>query len=145
MGESPGSPVVRIARRALADLRAHARHERPYECCGLLIGGRDEIVEAVAARNDRRSVDRYLINPEDHFSAIRSARAAGLAVIGAYHSHPTTPPMPSRTDLEEARECGFLYVIVSLAGRRAPVRAFRFTGSEFVPVDLKATRAGPGQ
>lgn len=137
-GESPGSaPAVRIARQVLVDLRAHAREERPHECCGLLIGNREEILEAMPARNDRPSVDRYLINPEDHFRAIRHARAAGLAVIGAYHSHPATPAVPSTTDVEEAHEVGYLYLIVSLTEHPARVAGFRFTREQFVPVDLQ--------
>ena len=38
---------------------------------------------------------RYEVAPEDHFAAVRAARADGLEVIGAYHSHPASPAEPS--------------------------------------------------
>jgi proteasome lid subunit RPN8/RPN11 len=137
MEKSPGtSPVVRIARQALVDLRAHARAELPNECCGLLVGDAGEIVRAVRARNQRASPTRYLVDPEDHFGAIRAARREGLAVVGAYHSHPSGPPVPSVRDRAEAHDRSYVYVIVSLAGT-GDTRAFRFSGSEFEPVELE--------
>jgi len=92
----------------------HARREAPRECCGLLIGTADRIVEAAPARNEAERATEYRIAPEDHFAAVRRARIRGLAVVGAYHSHPASPPEPSPRDLADAWP-DFLYVIVSLA------------------------------
>ena len=103
---------------------AHARQEAPRECCGLLVGRGASIVRSVRARNLDARATRYLIDPGDHFAAIRSARTEGLDVVGAYHSHPSSPPIPSATDIAEA-DSGrdFLYVIVSPIGN--DVRAYR--------------------
>ena len=58
---------------------------------------------------------RYLIHPVDHFRAIRGARADGLEVVGAYHSHPASAAIPSATDIAEATSgADFVYLIVSL-------------------------------
>ena len=93
---------------------AHAREEAPRECCGLLIGRGTTVANSVRARNLDPKATRYLIHPEDHFAAIRAARADGLDVVGAYHSHPTSAPVPSATDISEANSgADFLYVIVS--------------------------------
>lgn len=92
----------------------HARREAPRECCGLLIGTVGEIVEAAPARNEAERATEYRIAPDDHFAAVRRARVRGLAVVGAYHSHPASPPEPSPRDLADAWP-DFLYVIVSLA------------------------------
>jgi proteasome lid subunit RPN8/RPN11 len=71
-------------------------------------------VRCVRARNLEARATRYLIDPEDHFAAIRSARADGLEVVGAYHSHPSSAPLPSATDVAEADSgSDFVYVIVS--------------------------------
>jgi proteasome lid subunit RPN8/RPN11 len=137
--KSSGAPVVRIARGALADMRAHARAELPNECCGLLVGDAAGVVRSIRARNRRKSPTRYLIDPRDHFSAIRAARAAGLAVIGAYHSHPSGPAVPSMRDLAEAHDRSYVYVIVSPA-EKGDTRGFRFSGSAFEPVDLEVAR-----
>ena len=112
---------------------AHARDEAPRECCGLLAGTGDTIVRSVRARNLEASPTRYLIDPEDHFAAIRTARAQGLEVVGAYHSHPSSAPVPSPSDLAEADSgADFLYVIVSLVNDE--VRAYRMANGNFVSI-----------
>jgi proteasome lid subunit RPN8/RPN11 len=129
---------VLVPRAVLADLDAHARAERPNECCGLLVGEPGRVRWHVRARNVRASPTRYQIDPRDHFAAIRAAREAGLAVVGAYHSHPTTPAVPSITDLAEAYDRSLVYVIVSLASDElgSDVRGFVVTEDGFEPVEL---------
>ena len=113
----------------------HAREEAPRECCGLLIGTGDSIARSVRARNLDSKATRYLIEPEDHFAAIRSARAEGLEVIGAYHSHPSSAPVPSPTDVAEANSgSDFVYVIVSLLNNA--VRAYRIDRGVCEPLAL---------
>jgi proteasome lid subunit RPN8/RPN11 len=116
---------------------AHARDEDPLECCGLLLGGPGVIEEAVRARNLRRSRTAYLVDPADHFAAIRRARKEGRTIVGAYHSHPRSPAVPSPVDLEEAQYPEFLYVIVSLADPRAPdLRGYSLTRDAFITATL---------
>ncbi|MDQ3071315.1 MAG: M67 family metallopeptidase [Acidobacteriota bacterium] len=105
-------------------LVAHAQREAPIECCGLLIGKGNAVSDAHPARNKEGSHTRFQINPADHFAAIRKARAAGLDVIGAYHSHPETPALPSARDIAEASEGAPVMVIVSLMPPEPAVRAF---------------------
>ena len=128
-----GSVVVRAS--VLGDIAAHARAAAPDECCGLLVGTGARIESAHAARNLRRSPTRYLIDPADHFAAIRSGRKAGLAVVGAYHSHPASAASPSRRDEREATGSNFLYLIVSLV--TAQTRAFRLVDGRMEEVPLQ--------
>jgi proteasome lid subunit RPN8/RPN11 len=120
----------------LDDILRHAREEAPNECCGLLVGRRGVVEHSVRARNLQSSPTRYLIDPGDHFAAIRTARAEGRRVIGAYHSHPSGGPTPSDSDLAEAtggRE--FLYLIVSpaeAAGNRVRAYVLRDRKADFV-------------
>ena len=121
---------------------AHAREEAPIECCGLLLGRKGTVEECVRARNIRRSRTSYLIDPADHFAAIRRARVEQRAVLGAYHSHPQSPPVPSETDVREALDRDLLYVIVSLADPAAPdVRGYVRVGVGLVPVPLSVVPA----
>src|SRR5688572_20772475 len=114
----------------------HAREEAPRECCGLLVGKGESVVQSVRARNLDAKATRYLIDPEDHFAAIRAARRDGLEVIGAYHSHPSSAPVPSPTDVAEANSgSDFVYVIVSL--RDDDVRAYRIHGGVFKSLPLR--------
>jgi proteasome lid subunit RPN8/RPN11 len=109
--------MICIRRSAADALIQHARADVPRECCGLLIG-QPGLVERIApAANVRASEVSYLIDPRDHFAAIRAARAEGLSVIGGYHSHPRSEALPSATDLAESAGEEFLYVIAAPAFR----------------------------
>ena len=108
------TPLWRLRPAARADILQHARDEAPNECCGLLVGRRGVVERAVRARNLQASPTRYLIDPQDHFAAMRAARAQGWHVVGAYHSHPAGAAAPSPSDIAEASGGSeFLYVIVS--------------------------------
>lgn len=114
---------------------AHAREEAPRECCGLLVGTGDSVVRSVRARNLDTKPTRYLIDPGDHFAAIRAARADNLEVVGAYHSHPSSAAVPSATDIAEGNSgSDFVYVIVSLVSD--DVRAYRIEAGGFKPLAL---------
>lgn len=130
--------AVAIRRAAVDDIVRHARSELPNECCGLLVGRPHDVRWTVRARNLRPSATRFLIDPEAHFAAMRSARAVGLSVVGAYHSHPTTSASPSAADLAAASYPDFLYIIVSVlkAGESGDVRAYRLAEGNFGRVDL---------
>jgi proteasome lid subunit RPN8/RPN11 len=128
---------IRIPADVVRDILAHAREEAPRECCGLLVGKGDSVVSSYRARNLAAPATRYLIAPGDHFAAIRAARAQGLEVIGAYHSHPSSAPVPSPTDVAEANSgSDFLYVIVSLVNE--DVRAYRIDAGVCQPLALSS-------
>lgn len=128
---------MRIRQAILDEILAHALEEAPDECCGLLIGTAEGVSRSVRARNVRASPTRYQIDPRSHFAAIRQARAVGLEVVGAYHSHPASPPLPSPTDLAEATYPEFLYVIVSPSAPSSQgFRAYRLAERNFQEVEL---------
>jgi len=127
---------LRIDKGALDAMIAHARDSAPNECCGLLIGVGAQIESAHRARNVDPSSTRFLIDPHDHFAAIRAARAGGREVVGVYHSHPSISARPSATDLTEASDAECAYVIVSLAVDPPEVRLFRLEAGAFVEEPL---------
>jgi proteasome lid subunit RPN8/RPN11 len=116
---------VRLARRSLEQIVDHARGAAPAECCGLLIGSPEAIVDAVRARNLSADPNRFLLDPRDHIAARRAARARGLAVVGFYHSHPHSPAYPSPTDIAEAAYPESVQMIVSLETGAPCIRLFR--------------------
>ena len=126
---------VHVRRGVVEAVIAHATRSNPNECCGLLLGSTDVIDESYPARNLRDSATRFLIDPADHFDAIRKARASGRLVRGAYHSHPRGPSEPSDTDAETA-DPEMLHMIVSLRDEMPGVRLFEWSGGNFVGVDL---------
>ena len=118
--------------RWVCDVVKHAREAAPEECCGLLLGHGDEIVDTFRARNIADGPGtRFLIDPADHFAGRRAARERGLDVVGFYHSHPASPPEPSERDLAELGYAGCLYAIVSLATDTPGIGLFRFDEGNF--------------
>jgi proteasome lid subunit RPN8/RPN11 len=127
---------VKIRQHVLDRIVAHAVEDLPNECCGLLIGNAQIVEDAARARNTKRSRTRFQVEPADHFAAIRRARAAGLDVIGAYHSHPNGPSGPSETDRARLTDPAMFHVIISLAHGTRTVRAFRLSDGNFSPLEL---------
>ena len=116
----------------VAALIEHAREAAPEECCGVLLGRGEVIVEAVRARNmAEHATTRYLVDPKDHIDARREARTRGLEVVGFYHSHPRSGAAPSDTDVAEAAYPGCLFVIIGLGADPPEVRLFGFDHGNF--------------
>ena len=121
-----------ILRRAALDaVISHARATAPAECCGVLIGASDVVIDVRPARNLAIDPARFLIDPKDHIDARRDARARNLDVVGFYHSHPRSAAVPSPTDLAEASYPDHLYLIVGLVEETPDVRLYRLTGGSF--------------
>jgi proteasome lid subunit RPN8/RPN11 len=147
---------MRVRRSVLDAIAEHARQETPNECCGILIGTVDEIVEAVAAANV--AVDpsrRYEVSPADHFAQVKRCRernrasgagpdgvASGfsrkLQVVGVYHSHPHNAPEPSPTDCEQAfSECLFVIAGPVDGVLEMDIRAYRLNEGTLEAVGLE--------
>jgi len=111
---------------------AHCLDCLPLEACGL-IGGLPVAGEAAAtlvsevypASNAARSARVYTVEPKDLLRADRTAEAAGLALVGVWHSHTHTPAYPSPTDVAQAPDPDWHYVLVSLADTEPVVRSYR--------------------
>ena len=104
--------VTRADRREVrAELRAHAEAEAPNEACGLVVL-RDGIAERyVAGRNAAASPYRFELEvpPETWFLEDEGYELA------VFHSHVSSPPRPSRTDVENiGLWTGRPYLIYSL-------------------------------
>ena len=93
----------------------------PEEACGLLVGRlrSARVARFVPCENITHSGKVYTIEPRALLRAERDAEADGMEVIGVMHSHTHTEPYPSETDVEQAPDPTWHYVIVSLK-REAP-------------------------
>lgn len=128
----------RIARAVLGDIESHAREAHPAECCGVLIGTLGTIASSRRARNLSADPNRFDLDPQAHVAAIRETRGTGHAVVGFYHSHPHSAPIPSTRDIEESTYPNALHVIVGLAGGGADTRGYtlRIGGYDAVPLEI---------
>lgn len=99
----------------------------PDEACGLLAGppGRATCTAFYACRNAAASSRVYTVDPKDHLRADRDAEANGLEIIGVMHSHTHTEAYPSPTDVAQAPDPSWHYVIVSLRAEAPTLRSYR--------------------
>lgn len=115
----------------LAEVVNHARGDLPNECCGFLVGIRDGDIGRVSARiplqNAAASPVLYDVEPRELFSVERLLRQRGWEVLAVYHSHPTSPAIPSRTDRERRYGESVVCVIVSMLGETPEVRGWWLT------------------
>jgi proteasome lid subunit RPN8/RPN11 len=121
-------------------LVAQAVAEQPLECCGLLAGviegdlGR--VVRVYPLVNALASPIEYRWEGKSTLAAMRGLTEDDLEVLAAYHSHPTSPPIPSKKDLKQNWEVHELlgdvvHLIVSLAQTPPLVRGWWLGETEY--------------
>jgi proteasome lid subunit RPN8/RPN11 len=76
-------------------------------------------------RNAAQSSRIYAIDGKDLLRIDRATEAAGLQVQGVMHSHTHTDAHPSPTDVEQAPDPAWHYVIVSLRQDAPVLRGYR--------------------
>jgi proteasome lid subunit RPN8/RPN11 len=106
---------------------AHCLSGLPEEACGLLGGDLEtgDVVTCYPTRNLAASAKLYTVDPKEHLRADRDAEAAGNSIIGVFHSHTHTEAYPSSTDVAQAPDPAWHYVLVSLRDIEPVVRSYR--------------------
>lgn len=123
--------MVYLKRQHLAEMIAHSREQAPLEACGILAGKQGRVVKLYRARNADRSPVSYRLEPEEQYRVFKDIEERALDIVGIYHSHPTSPPVPSAIDLEQAYYPEAIYFVVSLADPVKPkAKAFRIVDGE---------------
>ena len=113
--------MIKIDPGAWDTMVTHAQNKYPNECCGAMIGRINDdqklVSQAVPMENAYAGAQgaRYELRPEDLLEADRRARAAGLDLIGIFHSHPDCDAYFSKTDLENSCPW-YSFVVLSVKG-----------------------------
>lgn len=112
--------MLKLSPSAFEAIRKHGEQAFPHECCGVLLGKsggeQREVREVFAIENQFEEEERYhrfLITPDDYRKAEEVSRTKKLDILGFYHSHPDSPSIASKYDLDHAFPW-FSYVIVSI-------------------------------
>jgi proteasome lid subunit RPN8/RPN11 len=144
-GSRFGAPTLRLTESQYRTIVGHCYDGLPEEACGVLVGPMRSgeptglVSEARPCRNADASARTYTVDPRDLLAAMRAAEARGHEIVGVWHSHTHTDAYPSPTDVRQAVDPAWLYVIVSLRDGAPVLRAFRIRGDEIaeVPVALE--------
>lgn len=108
--------MLRLASSVHAVMVGHCLDGAPEEACGLLAGdaATGRALRCYPTRNAASSSRVYTVEPRDHLRADRDAESRGLEILGVFHSHTHTEAYPSETDVRQAPDPAWHYVIVSL-------------------------------
>jgi [CysO sulfur-carrier protein]-S-L-cysteine hydrolase len=109
---------------------AHCLDGYPLEACGLLAGrsaAPAEVVRVYPTANAAGSARVYTVPPKELLRADRDAESAGIELLGVWHSHTHTEAYPSPTDVAQAPDPEWHYVIVSLRDIEPVLRSYRIT------------------
>jgi proteasome lid subunit RPN8/RPN11 len=119
--------MLRLSRDVYLHMVGHCLDGLPLEACGLL--GGDSVTDRASlcypTGNVAASARVYTVDPRDHLKADRDAEGRGLEVIGVFHSHTHTDAYPSPTDVAQAPDPTWHYVLVSLRDIAPVVRSYR--------------------
>jgi [CysO sulfur-carrier protein]-S-L-cysteine hydrolase len=126
--------MLKLPAPLFADIVGHCLRGLPDEACGLL-GGDPEtgsVELCYPTRNIAASAKLYTVDPTEHLRADRDAEARGMELIGVFHSHTHTDAYPSPTDVAQAPDPDWHYVVVSLRDTHPTVRSYRIRGDDIL-------------
>src|SRR2546427_5783653 len=114
---------LRVPRRVIEDVDAHAQDAYPEECCGFLIGRKDggsHVVEQSRRTENVHPKDRgtrYSIDGREILKIEHEFRGE-TRLVGVYHSHPDYPAKPSSFDARRVWPW-YAYLIVAVTRGKA--------------------------
>ena len=126
---------LRVQPECAVAIEDHARRAFPRECCGVLLGrdGPVREVSRVVVIEAEQKTNRYFVPPEELLRAGREAEAAGLDVVGIYHSHPNCSSQASEYDRRHALPFWSYLIVSCVMGHVASTQSWRLRddGSRF--------------
>ena len=140
-------PDLRLSHAQYETIVSHCFDGFPDEACGLLAGpldpgataGTGEVSAAYPCENAHRSARTYTVDPRDYLRAMRDAEARGHEIIGVWHSHTHTDAYPSQTDVRQAVDPTWIYVLVSLRHGEPALRAYRIRDGAIAELGVALT------
>ncbi len=133
--------MLRLDRQVFDAINDLAFREYPLEMCGLIAGppGAGHAVRFYRCHNLAASAKVYTIDPKDHLRAEVDADDNDWEIIGVVHSHTHSEPYPSPTDVTQAPDPDWHYVIVSLKRDLPELRSYRIADGQITEVPIELT------
>lgn len=117
--------MIQLKKQDYDGMIAFCTKALPNEACGLLAGRIEgehlSIEHLYYLKNLDQSPEHFTMDPREQLEAMKDARKRGLQILGNYHSHPNSPPRPSKEDIKLALDPKGIYLILSLKNLENPV------------------------
>ena len=128
--------MLRLSRELHDQMIAHAYVGLPLEACGLFAGdpgtgdpsgeeGAAVVRHFYPTENEAKSSKVYTVPGKAFLRADRDAEDRGWQLLGVMHSHTHTDAYPSPTDVAQAPDPAWHYVIVSMRDDLPSLRSYR--------------------
>ena len=115
---------------------------RPFEACGVLVGGEEEDVvtvqSVVSIKNSKRTERSFELDPTEFYKVWNIAEKEGFDIVGVYHTHPLSSAKPSDWDKKTMLDASGIWVIAGIDG----VFAYRMVGEIVESVEIVETMQG---
>jgi len=106
---------IKIKRPLAMHLMALAQQSPDQEVCGLIACVDNVLSTCYPISNVSPTPStHFLMDAEEQAHALSLMKDKQETVFAVYHSHPSSPPTPSQTDLDELGYENALYLIISL-------------------------------
>lgn len=108
----------------------------PIEACGMLSGEGNHIRSIYPLENIEHSDHNFAIGEKDFNNTLREIKTKREVFNGVFHSHPTSPAVPSKGDVKNAYSPDIIYFIISLARKDPQVEAYKFRNGNISKLNI---------
>ncbi len=135
--------MMRISKKVLSQMIAHAKAGYPNEACGILGGKSADLLSHFYPMNNMDlSAISYFMDPKEQLLVFKKMRNESVEMRGIYHSHVASEAYPSQKDVRLAFYPDVSYLIVSLSDMEDPVvRSFKIVDEKVTEEDIKIVEA----
>lgn len=131
--------AIRLIPDQVDKLVQHAHSAYPEEACGLIAGKVEQASHIFPIENVADDPKKhYVMSPDTLLQTFKEIDDLGLELIGTYHSHPNTPPIPSQTDKHDAVHNlpNVVHIIISLEMHLPQIKAWHIGQLQVDSVDI---------
>ena len=129
--------TLTIAREIKERFNSHTTNEYPNEACGMLVGYDEnnnyKIVDFIPMDSTLKSPVQFVMDSNEILAAYRTAADRNLKIVGIFHSHPMSPPIPSITDKTYMETNTGVWIIQS--GVDYKMRSYLLRNDSIIEVD----------
>lgn len=129
---------IQLSRKITTQLLHLAQISPEHEVCGL-IGRKNGFANTCYPIKNKaaHSKTRYQLDEKQQINAMSTMRDNDETLFAIYHSHPTTPAIPSSTDIKLAAYPDTIQLIISLNTKGVlEIRAYNFFEDSFEEITL---------
>ena len=127
-----------IPRKLVNQILTHAQQHEHTEACGLISATEGTPMHYYAVKNIASDpAAHFEMEPKQQIAAMKHMREQGEELLAIVHSHPTSPPVPSASDLQKSAYPDAYYIIVSLSTKGVlEMRGYFIDDNDVQTVDL---------